>query len=253
MLMNTMACVVLERDVELDEPVLVEGLPGVGLVGKIATDHIIDQLSLEEVGHVDCEGVPKIAVYGAEEPSVSSPVRLYANEERDLVALQSDVPVSRQAAPSFAEAFVDWIDNVGALPLFLSGLPLEEAKPDTVPEVYGVASGQGNEHLHANDIEPPEERGVIGGPTGALINRASHRGLDSCGLIVESDPQFPDPAAARQLISRGIESIAGISVPTDDLVDRAEEIRTQKEKLAKRMQQAGEEESSQAQPLHMYQ
>jgi uncharacterized protein len=248
-----MGSVVIEPELSMERPVLVEGLPGVGLVGKIATDHLVDTQSMQEVGYVDCDGLPKIAVYGGEEPSVSSPVRIYADDEEDLLALQSDVPVSRQAAPDFAATLVDWIQSIDALPLFLSGLAQEDAQPDSVPEVYGVATGSAATVLEDNDIEPPEERGVIGGPTGALVNRARHGSVDAVGLIVDSDPQFPDPAAARQLIVSGIEAIASVSVPTDDLVDRAEEIRTQKETLAKRMQQAGEEESSQAQPLRMYQ
>ncbi|MBS3760501.1 proteasome assembly chaperone family protein [Halodesulfurarchaeum sp.] len=248
-----MGSVVLNHDVDLDRPKMIEGLPGVGLVGKIATDHIIETLDMDAVGYVACDGLPKIAIYGEGEHDVGTPVRIYATETRDLLALQSDVPVSRQTAPNFAETLVDWIDQVEAFPLFLSGLALEEAKPDRLPAVFGVATGEAADQLEANNIQPPEERGAIGGPTGALVNRAHHCALDSCGLIVESDPQFPDPAAARQLIANGIEPIADISVPTDDLVGRAEEIRTQKEALAKRMQQASEEESSQAQPLRMYQ
>jgi uncharacterized protein len=248
-----MGTVVTDRAVEMDRPVLIEGLPGVGLVGKIATDHVIEELDMASIGYVDCDGLPKIAVYGDQGHDVQTPVRLYADHENDLLALQSDVPVSRDAAPGFARTLVDWIEAVDALPLFLSGLPLEEAQPEERPAVYGVATGESAAELDAHDIDAPTERGVIGGPTGALVNRASHCDLDSCGLIVESDPQFPDPAAARQLIAHGIEPIADISVPTDDLVERAEEIRTQKEALAKRMQQAGEEESTQAQPMRMYQ
>jgi uncharacterized protein len=71
--------------------------------------------------------------------------------------------------------------------------------------------------------------------------------------VVESDPQFPDPAAARQLITKGIEPLTGVSIDTKNLVDRAEEIREQKERLAKRMKEAGEAESTQAQPLRMFQ
>ncbi len=248
-----MGSVVVDRDLSLDEPIMIEGLPGVGLVGKIATDHFIETLDMEAVGYVDCEGLPKIAMYGEDGHEVQTPVRLYAAPDRDLIALQSDVPVSRQAAPDFAATLMDWIERIDAVPLFLSGRPLEDRQPDAVPAVTGIATGDGSQQLDANDISAPDERGVIGGPTGALVNRAYHRGIDACGLIVESDPQFPDPAAAKQLIADGIEPITGLEVPTDDLVERAEEIRTQKEKLAKRMQQAAEEESTQAQPLRMYQ
>lgn len=248
-----MGSVKIDGPLDVDEPDLVEGLPGVGLVGKIATDHLVETLSMKPVGSVECEGLPKIAVYGEGEHEVASPVRIYADPERDLLALQSDVPVSRQAAPDFAETLVDWIERVGARPLFLSGLPLDKPQPETVPSVYGVATGEADGAFADHEIEAPAERGAVGGPTGALLNRAHHRDLDAVGLIVESDPQFPDPAAARQLITAGIEPIAGLAVTTEDLVERAEEIRSQKEALAKRMQQAGEEESTQAQPLRMYQ
>ena len=248
-----MAQIRIKRDFELDEPVLVEGLPGVGLVGKIATDHIVDTLGMDYIGSVDCDGLPKIAIYDDEHREVEPPVRLYADEEHDLIALQSDIPVSRDTAPDFAHSMTDWILEMDAFPLYLSGLPQDEHDVTDVPEIFGVSTGDGGKLLDENGIAMPSERGVVGGPTGALVNRAGIVGLDSCGLVVESDPQFPDPAAARQLIVQGIEPIAGVSVDTEDLVERAEDIREQKEKLAKRMQQASEDESSQAQPLRMYQ
>ncbi|MFC6724613.1 PAC2 family protein, partial [Halobium palmae] len=72
------------------------------------------------------------------------------------------------------------------------------------------------------------------------------------GLVVESDPQFPDPEAARVVITDGIGPLTGVDVPTDDLVEHAEEIRDAKERLAARMREA-DEESTQARPLGMYQ
>lgn len=248
-----MAEIRIEDTPNLEEPVLVEGLPGVGLVGKIATDHIVDTLDMAYLGEVDCDGLPKIAIYGEDDRSVEPPVRLYVDEERDLLALQSDIPVSRDTASDFARALVDWIDEVDAFPIFLSGLANEDHEPEEVPAVFGVGTGTGASLLDENEVQNPPERGVIGGPTGALLNRSAAADVDSCGLVVESDPQFPDPAAARQLIVSGIEPLSDVDIDTEHLVERAEDIREQKEKLAKRMQQAGEEESSQAQPLRMYQ
>ena len=36
----------LVEDVALDSPTLIEGFPGVGLVGKIAADHLIDSFEM---------------------------------------------------------------------------------------------------------------------------------------------------------------------------------------------------------------
>ena len=240
------------EDVELDEPTMVEGLPGVGLVGKLATDHLVEQFDMTYLASVDCEGLPQISVYEEDSRDVRPPVRLYADEQNDLLALQSDVPVSASAATEFAACVTDWLADREATPIYMSGLP-HQKQPDEVPSLYGVASGTAGELLDEVDVETPDERGAISGPTGALLSEAADRDLDALGLIVQSDPQFPDPEAAHILIEQGIEPLAGIQVDTDDLVDRAEEISEQKEQLAQRMQEAESDESSQAQPLRMFQ
>ena len=72
------------------------------------------------------------------------------------------------------------------------------------------------------------------------------------GLIVDADPQFPDPAAARVLLEDGIEPLTGVDVGTEKLLDQAEQIADAKAELAQQMQQGGDE-STQAKPLGMYQ
>lgn len=239
-------------DVTLDEPFLVEGLPGVGLVGKIAVDHIVDEFDMTYYASVDCEGLPPVAIYREGERSVQPPVRLYADSDRDLVALQSDIPVSPSRAPDFADHITTWVETNDATPLYLSGYASEK-QADSIPAISGVATGEGRQLLDGIGVDAPSETGVVSGPTGALLHRAGERDIDSIGLIVESDPRFPDPEAARILLEHGIGPLAGIDIDTSSLVEQAEEIRDQKEQLATQMQQADPDESSEAQPLRMYQ
>ncbi|MFB6071688.1 MAG: proteasome assembly chaperone family protein [Halobacterium sp.] len=248
-----MARVRIKTEFEMDSPTLVEGLPGVGLVGKIATDHLVEKFDMDYVASVDCESLPRVAVYDEGSRDVLAPVRIYADETRDLLALQSDVPVSRANGTDFSDCVTGWLADRGVTPLYLSGLPVQDQDPADVPDVFAVTTGDADSLLADTDVAAPPERGVVGGPTGALINRASENDLDAVGLVVESDPQFPDPAASKQLIDHAIEPILDVDVDTEDLVERAEEIREQKEKLAQRMQEAGEEESTQARPMRMFQ
>ncbi|AUV81891.1 3-isopropylmalate dehydratase [Salinigranum rubrum] len=245
-----MAHVDVLASVELDAPAMVEGLPGVGLVGKIAADHLVEELGMVHYANVHCETLPKVAVYQQGDATLHPPVRLYADPGTNLLVLQSDVPISPAAAQEFADCIGDWFDDDRVFPIYLSGIGRE--KSETVPAMYGVGVGDGIERLDAVGIETPSETGLVSGPTGALLNDAVEHGRDAVGLVVESDPRFPDPAAAQVLIRDGIEPLADVDVETDSLVERAEEIRAAKERLAKRMQDAGEE-SSQARPLGMYQ
>ncbi|PSQ03205.1 3-isopropylmalate dehydratase [Halobacteriales archaeon QS_4_69_31] len=244
-----MASIEVHREeIALDEPTFVDGLPGLGLVGKIAGDHLVDTFGMAHYASCHCDGLPEVAVFQKDDPVYQTPVRVYADAERDLTVLQSDVPVSPSAADEFAGCLCGWLDDTGATPLFISGLPTEK---DGVPELYGVASDDSTT-MADHDIAPPTQSGVVSGPTGALLHRAKRDGLGAFGLVVEANQNFPDPEAARVLLLEGIGPIAGFEVDTESLVEQAEEISEAREQLAKRMQDAGEESSS-AQPMGMYQ
>jgi uncharacterized protein len=244
-----MARVAEHESIGLESPVLVEGLPGVGLVGKIAVDHLVEQLDMTHYASCHCEGLPRAAVYRKDQRDVVPPVRLYADEERDLLALQSDVPVSPEAAEEFASCVTGWLADNGVTPLYVSGLPQEK---NGVPEMYGVSTGEAATVLADHDIPTPAENGVVSGPTGALMAEASRQDLDSLALVVQANANFPDPEAARVLLQNAIGPIAAVEVDTEHLVEQADRIAKAREQLAQRMQQAGEE-STRAEPLGMYQ
>jgi uncharacterized protein len=236
-------------DLTLASPMLVEGLPGVGLVGKIAADHLVDTLEMTEYASVHCDGLPEIAVYQEGDQQLRPPVRLYADEQRDLLVLQSDAPVSPNAADDFATCLTGWLADNDVTPIYLSGMAAER---EETPSMYGVGTGSGETLLSEADIGPPTTDGAITGPTGALLHVAQRQGLDSVGLVVEADKQFPDPAAARVVLREGVNPLAGTDVDTQTLVEHAEEISEAKADLAAQMQQA-DDESTSARPLGMFQ
>jgi len=241
---------VLRDDVSLDEPTLVEGLPGVGLVGKIATDHLAETFEMVHYANVHCEGLPPVATYESGERGLTTPVRLYADAERDLLALRSDVPVSPPAALEFAECLSEWATDVDVTPIYLSGIGREREEGAT-PALYGVGIGGASEDLDAVAVDPPEESGLVSGPTGALLSHAVQNDRTATCLIVEASQRFPDPQAAARLLEDGVGPLLDAEIPVEKLTESAEEIRQAKRRLAQQMQQA--EESTQARPLGMYQ
>ncbi|MDG5777264.1 PAC2 family protein [Haloarculaceae archaeon H-GB2-1] len=237
-------------DVDLESPTLVEGLPGVGLVGKIAADHLISELDMQYYASCHCDGLPEAAVYREGRSDFEPPVRVYADPEHDLLVLQSDVPVSPESADEFAGCVTGWLGENDVTALYLSGLPTDE-KAD-VPSLHGVGTNGAQELLREHDIPEPSENGLVSGPTGALLYHAYRQDLPALGLVVQSSANFPDPEAARVLLTEAIEPVTGVSVDTDSLVEQAEQIRQAKQQLADQMKQA-KEESSRAQPTGMYQ
>jgi uncharacterized protein len=242
---------VLREDVSLDEPTLVEGLPGVGLVGKLATDHLSETFEMVHYANVHCDGLPPVATYTGGDHDLTTPVRLDADPDRDLLALRSDVPVAPAAALEFADCLSEWTTNTDVMPIYLSGIGRERSGEDP-PALYGVGTGGTSADLDAVGIDSPEESGLVSGPTGALLNHAVRTDSAAVGLIVEASQRFPDPQAAAHLLEAGVRPLLGAEIPVAELTEHAEEIQQAKRRLAQRMQEA-EESSSQARPLGMYQ
>lgn len=239
-------------DVALDSPTLIEGFPGVGLVGKIIVDHLIEQFEMEHYANVHCEGVPRVATYQPDSSELVTPVRLYVDSDRELIALQSDVPIKPSAANAFANCVTGWFETENVLPVYVSGLPRQRDEQAETPALYGVGTGGGAERLETAGIDTPAEMGMVSGPTGALLSHALDNDTTAVGFIVESDPQFPDPDAAKTVIEGGIEPVTGLDIETSELTDKAAEIEQARKQLLKRMQQATDE-SSRAEPIRMYQ
>ncbi|WP_435146222.1 proteasome assembly chaperone family protein [Halobaculum sp. P14] len=246
-----MAHVDVVSDADLHEPVLVEGLPGVGLVGKIAVDHLVDQLDMEHYANVHCEALPKAAAYGGGDSTLRTPVRLYAAPEADLLALQSDVTVSPDAAAEFAGCIADWFAEASVTPLYVAGLERDEPS-DGAPRLRGVAAGEGDAVLDRVGVSAPDEPGIVSGPAGALLSHALATDQTAVGLVVDADPKFPDPIAAQAVLEACVEPIADVDVDSDRLESQATQIQRAKEQFAEEVHEDGEN-ASRAHRLRMYQ
>lgn len=214
--------------VDLDEPMLLDGLPGMGLVGKLVADHVVAEFDMTYYGGVHCEGVPPVAAYRPEESSVRPALQLYADPERDVVALVSDVPVSPEDAPEFAACITEWLDANDITPVYLSGVngsaTTAEDRDGRPAELYGLSTGDGDALLDEAGIVPPRYAGIVTGPTGALLERAAEVELTGVGFLVESDDEFPDLDAARRVLDNGVSPLLNVDVDTDAFDDRSVEM-----------------------------
>lgn len=224
------------------EPILLDGLPGRGLIGKLVVDHVLDEFDMEYYAGVYCDGIPPVAAYRANDSAVRPPVQVFVDPGRDLLALVGDVPVSPSEAPGFADCLVDWFAEQSATPIFISGLPrTQEVEAGTRSrELYGLATGDGDALLDEAGIVPPRYAGHVTGPTGALLHRAAETDLDSVGLLAESNSEIPDFEAARLVIEHGIVPITGLDLDVEPFVDQSVGMSPAIETFVERVREAGD-------------
>ncbi|MFB6177172.1 MAG: proteasome assembly chaperone family protein [Halobaculum sp.] len=279
-----MAHIDVHEPVEIADALLIEGFPGLGLVGKITVDHLVETLDMQHFADVHCDGLPKAASFAADSPGLHTPVRLHAAPEENLVVLQSDVQVTPDAAYEFAECVSGWLDETGTTPVYVAGIAPDEeqdsgppagvdgesnppgttestATDGTVPiqssdaeetKIRGVASGPATALVEEADLPVPEMAGMVSGPSGALLAHALEADLPALGLVVDTHTKFPDPGAAKAVLQRVVEPLAGVDVAVETLDHQAEQVQRAKEQLAERVA-ADDEKSSKATALPMYQ
>ncbi|MFB6227225.1 MAG: proteasome assembly chaperone family protein [Halobacteriales archaeon] len=214
-------------DTALSDPVLVEGLPGVGHVGKLAAEHLIEEFDSWLVRRVHSEHLPPQV--GIDEDGVAelACVEVHAVEaDRDLLVLVGD----HQAADTvghyrLTETFLDIASAFGVSDIVtMGGVPTGE-----LIEEYGVVGA-------ATDVELADELGAIGvefpenepeggivGTSGLLLGLGARRDARAACLMGRTSGYLVDPKSARAVLEI-LEAHLGIDVDFASLEDRADEM-----------------------------
>ncbi len=212
-----------------EDPVLVEGLPGVGHVGKLAAEHLVEELESELVCRVHSEHFPP-QVTVEDELTQLAGTEFYAieteTETEDLLILTGDHQA--QDAPGhygLADTFLDVAADLDVSRLFaLGGVPTGELIEEY--DVLGaVAQTEGKADLEDAGVEFREDEpaGGIVGISGLLLGLGARREVAAACLMGETSGYLVDPKSA-QAVLEVLEAVLGFEVDYGSLEDRAEEM-----------------------------
>ncbi|HDI73072.1 MAG TPA: proteasome assembly chaperone family protein [Candidatus Altiarchaeales archaeon] len=221
----------------MEKPVVIIGIPDIGLVGSIATFHILDKLKLEEIAHLESDKFPPVIVVHDKRPK--SPIRIYGN--KDILILISEIPITSSLIPEISRSLIEWFKTKDvSLVMSLGGIAHPDRLEIKKPTVYGLGTDEEtDEILKKNDINIFEE-GLIVGPNGIIIRDCMKNGIPSLYLMTESHYRYPDPGAAASIIEI-INKILNLNIDVRELLDKEEEIKIKARDLMKRTEQSMKE------------
>jgi uncharacterized protein len=134
-----------EKAPKLNNAILIAGLPGIGNVGKITADFLVDELKAKEIYKINSTLFPHSVFISddslIELPSVSIHiVKKGPKCSENLIFLTGDVqPMEEQASYEFCNKILDLASKMGCSEVITVGgigLPGEQKKP----QVYGVVT-----------------------------------------------------------------------------------------------------------------
>ncbi|MGB9676082.1 MAG: PAC2 family protein [Candidatus Bathyarchaeales archaeon] len=189
---------------KLKDPILIEGLPGIGFVANIAALHLIHELKAKLFAEVVSDAFQDLAVT-TETGGARSPINelYYCRREdggRDLIIWYGNT----QALTTFGQyelcgRVLDLAQELGcSFIVTLGGFKVEEAK--ATPQVYCAATDAEtlNEVL---SLGAKTMVGQIFGVAGLLVGLGGLRGIKGFSLLVETLGTYPDANATRYALS----------------------------------------------------
>lgn len=217
-------------EVELDDPVLVEGLPGVGHVGSLAVEHLLEELEGEStlVRRVySQEFPPKVSVEdGVSELTCAELYAVSVPNGRDLLLLTGDHQAqTNEGHYVLTTAFLDIAEEFGAEELYaLGGVPTGE-----LIEEYAVVGAVSDESMLDSleeagvEFRENEPAGGIVGVSGLLLGLGERRGFQAACLMGETSGYLVDPKSARAVLEV-LEDVLGFELDYETLDERADEM-----------------------------
>ena len=216
---------VRSKKIQSSDPIVIEGFPGIGLIGNITGQHIINELEAEYVGLMNSRFFPPLAILT--NGVISSPVKIYESVENNMVVLLSNVMLEPILSFDVSKAIVDWAQDINVSEMIsIAGIITMSGEQ----KVFGGATD--SELLDKiKEFTTIFEAGTITGIPGSVMVECYARDIPGISLLGETSSQNPDPRAAAQVV-KAINSIYGLDINVEKLIKDAEVIELELQKLA---------------------
>lgn len=206
---NTWRVIQVAKKPKLSNPVFIEGLPGIGNVGKVAVDFMVDELKAVKLYELFSYSFPH-SVFVNEKNLVELPtIEIYYKKlkgKSDLMFLVGDVqPIDEVSCYAFCEKILGLVKKFnGKQVITLGGIGLQQIPKK--PKVY--CTGNSKEIIASFGKEPNVEiklHGVVGpivGVSGLLLGLASKYKISAITLLAETfgHPMYLGIKGAREIL-----------------------------------------------------
>lgn len=240
--------------IEPKNPILIEGLPGMGMVGRIATRYLIKQLGAQRFAELYSPHFPYYVLVNKK-----GSVRLLRAEfyfwknqtgQNDLLFLIGDSQAQTiEGQYEVTISILDFAQKLGAKMVITIGGYRKEAEEN--PQVMAVSTNPEllKKALEAKAIASPSGNPIVG-TAGLLLGLAKFKKIDALCLLGETRGYLSDPRAAKSVLEV-LQKIVGFKVDligldsqiekSKEIVAKMREIEERRESYARKMRRTEEE------------
>lgn len=213
---------------ELHSPYLICGFPGSGYVGKLAIDHLIQELNANHLADIYSNSFPpQIVIRSNGVAELMKNTIFYSKAlspgNNDLLLLTGDSqPENPDSAYLLAEQILDIAAKFNTKKVFTMAAYVSGVFVDN-PRIFGTATDIDIVNTFSEkNVFPMNKGGIVAGMNGLIVGVAKLQGMQGTCLLVETSGYVVD-AKASKFILESLTSILGIAVDMTSLEKKAKD------------------------------
>lgn len=215
---------------------LIEGFPGMGLVGTIAAKYIVEKLKFEFYGYIDSDMfLPVIRIHKG---IPVHPSRIYVHNEKKLAVLISEQVIPKVYINQMAKVTVEWIKKKQFESVIsLSGINASEKEAQNT--IYGIAANRDSLSLLKGHGLQIIEDGITTGVTAMMLLEFKRTKVKAISILGNVEIGADYHAAAEVL--KKLNEILALPLDVEPLLKEAKEL---EKELIKQLQNVKETKDS---------
>jgi uncharacterized protein (TIGR00162 family) len=205
-------------------PYLVCGFPGSGYVGKLAVDHIIQELGAKHLADIYSSSFPPQVMIRTDGTAdlMKNSIFFWESSGTSMLLLTGDSqPSNPDSEYALAEQILDFAGQLGAKEVFTLAAYITGVFVDR-PRVFGTATDADIISAFAGRGISAMDSGSITGMNGLVVGIAKLRGMRGTCLLGETSGYVVDAKASKAVLE-SLLSIIGVSVDMANLEKRAKD------------------------------
>ena len=218
------------EDIQLKDAILLEGLPGVGNVGKLAATHLIEELKAKKCMEIYSSHFPPQVLIDDDGIVTLVNNELYyyngSGKTRDLLFLVGEYQgMDSSGQYDLCTQLVDLVKDIGVTTIYtLGGYGLGKLVPE--PRVLGAATSEeivaSFKSAGVEFMEGEPGSGIVGA-SGLLLGLGKLQGIQGGCLMGETSGYMVDPKSASVLL-KSLQKLLKIKIDLSELEQRAKQV-----------------------------
>lgn len=234
---------------DLKDAILVEGLPGVGNVGKLAAEHLVEELEMEKFAEIYSKYLPpQVTVNDKGVVSLVKHDLHFRKGEgagKDIVVLTGDFQgLTPEGQYELCISTVEFLKEIGVNTIITLGgygvIKLIE-EPGVLGAVTSEGLKSGLEDAGVTFKKGEPSSGIIGA-SGLLLGIGGLENMDGICLMGETSGYFVDPRSARSVLTI-LEKYLGFELDYSRLEEKAKQIDEITSKIKENLEEGEEKEN----------